>query len=283
MKQRLTHVDLRQQLDRVVRELRRGRRSPGAGRRPGPGARPATPARASGAIHGNDASIVAGVSRTPGRISRAKRARRRERRVQLVERRVRPLEHARAAARSSARRLSSSAANAAIVRLKFVTKSLSCSSLGGERARRRALWPMISFDRSCSSVPSIASLTIAMPAQRVGARLERVVQRLGRRLALRSSAPGRRPRPAAARRRARRRSPGAASGGPRACRSGATSAPGRAAPGPRSAPPGSCRPSSSSGARRRARVELDEEVALEEDARPDLQLGVLVDRQRRRP
>ena len=51
--------------------LREVARRPARGRARGPAARPRSSGRSPASIHGNAASIVAGVSRTPGRISRA--------------------------------------------------------------------------------------------------------------------------------------------------------------------------------------------------------------------
>ena len=113
------------------------------------------------AIHGNDASIVAGVSRTPGRISRANarvggNAALREASAPLA------FSSVGASSRIEVRRLSDSDANAAVVMLKFVIRSLSCSSLRISAPAVRAV-PSISRERSSpGSCPRNASKTCAV-------------------------------------------------------------------------------------------------------------------------
>ena len=111
---------------------------------------------------------MAGVSLTPGRISRAK--------ARIGGKAAFRLSSAGFACSSTSGsrwivcwRLSDSAANAATVRLKFVTKSLSCASLAESSSETLALSDMTSSERSCSSVPSAASFTIAMPRRASGA------------------------------------------------------------------------------------------------------------------
>ena len=111
-------------------------------------------------IHGKPASIVAGVSRTPGMISSANarvdgKAAFRSSSAGLA---------ASSTSGSSAivsRRLPSSEASAAIVVLKFVMRFLSWFSRE-DSAAKTLCWLPISFDRSCGSVPSRAWLTIAV-------------------------------------------------------------------------------------------------------------------------
>ena len=141
-------------------------------------------AGASRATHGKDASIVAGVSRTPGRISRANarvggNARLSEASAALA------FSSVGASRRIEARRLASSLANAAIVVLKFVIRSLSRPSLRISAPVVRAV-PFSSRATSRSgSVPSSASLTCGAAAQRPRRVLVGVVERLGGGLAAR--------------------------------------------------------------------------------------------------
>ena len=111
-------------------------------------------------IHGNAAAIVAGVARTPGRISRAKA--RVGGNASLSDASA-PLAFSSvgASSRIEARRFDSSDASAAIVVLKLDTSSPSCTSLRTSPAAALAA-PSISRARSCSgSSPSSASLTCA--------------------------------------------------------------------------------------------------------------------------
>ena len=73
----------------------------------------------------------------------------------------RGLEHLRQLV-DGALRFASWDASAPIVVLKFVIRSFNEPSRE-DRAAKIFCWPPISFDRSCISVPSVASLTIAPP------------------------------------------------------------------------------------------------------------------------
>ena len=112
-------------------------------------------------IHGNPASIVAGVSRTPGIISSA-HARVDGKAAFRLSSAGRAASSTCGSSRIVARRLASSAASAPIVVLKLVMSSLSCPSRE-ESAAKIFCWLPISFDRSCSSVPSVASFRMAPP------------------------------------------------------------------------------------------------------------------------
>ncbi len=110
---------------------------------------------------GKPASIVAGVSRTPGIISSAH--------ARVSGNAAFRLSSAGPAASSTSgssaivsRRLTCSPASAPIVMLKFEIRSPSCTSRD-ESAAKIFCWAPTSFDRSCSSVPSRARLTIAPP------------------------------------------------------------------------------------------------------------------------
>ena len=119
------------------------------------------------AIHGNDASIVAGVSRTPGRISRAN-ARVGGNAALSEANAVLAFSSVGASRRIVACRLSDSEAKAAVVRLKFVIRSLSCSSWRISAALVRAV-PSIRRERSFpGSWPRKASKTWAVERSAAG-------------------------------------------------------------------------------------------------------------------
>ena len=104
-----------------------------------------------------------------------------------------------ASSASVASRFTDSAANAPAVTLKFVIR-LERSVSREASFPNTAAWARISAERSCGFSPSSASLTIAESRPAGPADPQRVVQRLGRRLALRRSGPGRRRRRRSARR-----------------------------------------------------------------------------------
>ena len=117
--------------------------------------------------HGKAALIVAGVSSTPGIISSA------HARVDgNAAFRLSSAGWAAASVSGSSwmvwRRFPSCEASAAIVVLKFVIRSFSWTSRLASALKTRC-WPLISFDRSCGWVPSVASFTIAAPRSASGA------------------------------------------------------------------------------------------------------------------
>ena len=149
-------------------------------------------------IHGNAASIVAGVSRTPGMISRANARVGGNAAFSVVERRAGRLEHP----RQQRDRL------AQVVLLgrerrrggvEVGDQVLELLLAAGRAPRRPSAGRAISFERSCGSVPSSASLTIAVPRS---ASAEYRASRSATRRRSRPSwpGPGRRPRRPAARR-----------------------------------------------------------------------------------
>ena len=118
-------------------------------------------------IHGKPASIVAGVSRTPGIISSAH--------ARVDGKAAFRLSSAGPAASSTcgsswivARRFDSSAASAPMVVLKLVIRSFSEPSRE-DSAAKIFCWLPISLERSCSSVPRVASFSDRAAAQGVGA------------------------------------------------------------------------------------------------------------------
>ena len=165
----------------VCGSSRRPGSSPARGRawraracRPGRPARSGATSRRVCAIQGNAPAIVAGVSRTPGRISRAKGARRRERRV---ERRRAPGCAVASVGPSAADRRAQVRArepSEAIVVLKFVTRSLSWPSLRASPSVARPV-PRMSRARSASGcMPRSASATSrSRPAGRAPRRARR--------------------------------------------------------------------------------------------------------------
>ena len=276
--QRLKLVEHREQVHLALGELGEvGHRRLELVRR-GPGARPGAAARSSGGSTG-----------TRPRASRASRGRPGSSRAPTRAWAGTP----RSASRASGSPPRAPAAAARTVALRFVLSSrerahrdvevgdevLEAALVGVESAAKTFCWAPTSFDRSCALAAEQGLVHHRSAAQRIRGVLERVVQRLAGGLALRgrswsASSPG-------------SGSPFSAPPKPtrsfwRSLRVSVLSVPSTwsICTGAEVCVAGRSSPLSSSGASGVPGLDVEEEVALEEDARADLDAGVAVDRQR---